>query len=128
MKVYLAGPMRGRPYFNFPEFAKATEMLRGLGHEVFSPAEADIARAGYDYSGMCPKGTHEEAKEAIGFTIRLALAEDINWICLRAEAIALLPGWTDSKGASAEYHVAEALGLEVIRLAKDNGGHYVVSP
>ncbi len=40
-KVYLAGPMRGLPLFNFPAFADAAAKLRAQGYDVFSPAERD---------------------------------------------------------------------------------------
>jgi hypothetical protein len=78
MKVYLAGPMRGYPEFNFPAFNLAAAKLRAAGYVV--------------------------------------LGEDMAWICAHAEAIALLPGWENSKGATAERATAIALGLKVIEL------------
>ncbi len=41
MNLYLAGPMRGIPGFNFPKFDEVAATLRFIGHTVFSPAEHD---------------------------------------------------------------------------------------
>lgn len=112
--------MRGIPLFNFPAFHAATKRLREQGHEVFSPAENDIAaHDGVDISAGNLTGDEEKAAREHGFDKRNALAEDTWWICQHAEAIALLPGWEDSMGAAAEAALARALGLLVILLPKD---------
>ena len=100
MKVYLAGPMRGYAEFNFPAFYAYAKKLRNEGHEVFSPAEKDNERHG----------------TAHGFNLREALAVDLEFICKHADAVALMPGWEKSKGATAEKSAADALGLELIYL------------
>ena len=41
------------------------------------------------------------------------LAADIYWLS-RCDAIHMLPGWKNSKGASIEYLVAKGLGLEIL--------------
>jgi len=116
MKVYLAGPMRGIPEFNFPAFFAAAEKLRAAGHTVFNPAERDNARHGTDVSKGNLAGCELQAAEQHGFSLREALADDLAFICLEADAIALLPGWENSKGVAAERATAIALGLQEIIL------------
>lgn len=111
MKLYLAGPMKGYPLFNFPAFHAAAAKLRALGHEVFSPAERDIERHGTDISAGNKAGDEAEATAKHGFDLRVALGDDLAWICSHAEGIALLRGWQHSKGAAAELATARALGL-----------------
>ena len=112
-KVYLAGPMRGIADFNFPAFKRAAADLRSQGYTVFNPAEADERRHGPGVGQNNPQGSVELAEAQHGFCLREALAHDLDWICTFADAIALLPGWQNSKGATAERAVAEALGLEI---------------
>ncbi len=110
MKVYLAGPMRGIPEFNFPAFHGGAARLREAGHEVFSPAERDIAKNG-DISKGNATGDNTQAEKEHGFNLREALKDDLEFICLEADGVVLLPGWENSKGAKAEIATAEALGL-----------------
>ena len=111
MRVYLAGPMRGIPEFNYPAFRGATSKLRAAGHEVFSPVEHDEKMHGTDISN--PTGSHEQAAAEHGFNLCEALCADLTYICLHAEAVVLLPGWENSKGATAERATALALGKPV---------------
>jgi hypothetical protein len=107
MKIYLAGPMRKQPSFNFPAFHSAAAALRQKGHEVFNPAEAD-ENNGFDPTGM----TGHEDLSHLGFDLRAALGADLAYICKHAEAIVVLPGWENSSGATAEVATAKALGLK----------------
>jgi hypothetical protein len=114
MKLYLAGPMRGIPLFNFPAFHYAAADLRALGHEVFNPAEHDNEKHGTDISAGNLTGDETKAAAEHGFNLREALHADLTYICQEAEGIVMLPGWEKSKGATAERAVAIALGLKVI--------------
>lgn len=118
MKVYLAGPMRGIPFFNFPAFNEAAAKLREQGHTVFNPAQRDTEMHGEQLSQSNPTGDEVLAANHHGFSLREALRDDTNFICMEADAIALLPGWEKSKGARAEKALAQALGLKVMYLAK----------
>ena len=83
---------------------------------MFSPAERDIAHHGKDISQGNDDGCEVKAAAEHGFNLREALRDDLVWICLEADAIALLRGWRFSKGARAEHAAAVALGLQVIEL------------
>lgn len=108
-KVYLAGPMRGIPHFNFPAFHAAAAMLRAQGYTVFNPAERDIARhGGVDITNAT--GSEVQAQKDHGFSLRDALRDDTQFICLEADEIAMLPGWENSSGARAEHALSLALG------------------
>lgn len=109
--------MRGYPNFNFPAFDSAAQFLRDAGHFVFSPAERDKERhGGVDIGANNPTGSEELAKQQHGFSLREALRDDCIFICMEAEAIAMLPGWEKSKGAVAEHALSVALGHKVIIL------------
>lgn len=95
MKIYLAGPMRGRPDDNRVAFAEARERLRSLGHKVLCPHE--IERATYP---------------GISGNIRHSIKSDL--LCIEhADAVALLPGWEGSCGATLELAYAQFLALPV---------------
>ena len=117
MKIYLAGPMRGIPDFNFPAFKQGAAYLRKQGHEVFNPAERDEDDFG---KTIQKKGDEHAFAESVGLTTqelrRRVFFFDAEYITKYADAIALLPGWEGSKGAKAEKALAEALGLDVIHL------------
>lgn len=90
--VYLSGPMTGIPAFNRPLFHEVAERLRRLGFAVINPAKF----FGDDVS--LPWSTYMRASvEAL----------------LRADLVATLPDWQNSRGAKLEVAVAEALGIPV---------------
>lgn len=89
MLVYLSGPMTGYDDDNFPAFNAAAAVLRSYGHVVLNPAET---------------GGGTKALTRTQF-----LYIDVGYV-QAAEAIVMLPGWEDSKGALLELHIAHALG------------------
>ena len=114
MKIYLSGPMRGVPYFNFPQFIRVARDLRSMGHEVFCPAESDLEAYGPEVCNS-PTGNLEDIKH-ITFSLREALLRDCEYICKTADAVAMLPGWENSKGATAERALAIALGHQIMEI------------
>lgn len=92
MKVYIAGPMRGIPDFNYPAFNEAAADLRGQGFEVVNPAEL--------FDGDSSRPAEEYLKQDIADLVT-------------CDEVAVLPGWQESAGARVEVQVARALGLDV---------------
>lgn len=101
--IYIAGPMRGLPQFNFPAFDEAAARGRGLGHAIISPAEIDREQEG---------GATQTIEQADAL-VKTYARRDTECL-LRCTAIAMLPGWEKSKGATAEYHFARWIGLELL--------------
>lgn len=105
MKIYIAGPMTGLPDWNFPAFFGAEKELLSLGYKVVNPAHSDGA-------------TVQEALESAGNpespnnTWRWYMRRDLPHV-LEVDALCVLPGWRNSKGASLEVHVAKAIGLPI---------------
>ena len=95
MRLYLSGPMSGYPQENRPTFATAAAWLRQRGHDVVSPAEIVPTDAG---------ATWEDC-------LRMDIAALIT-----CEAIVLMRGWPQSKGARLELSEALALGMHVFAL------------
>lgn len=115
--LYLAGPMSGIPKFNYPAFQEAAGVLRTRGFSVRNPAEMDspeVQRA----SMKCETGTFAELYEKIGepehqCTWGDFLSEDVKLIADEVDAVALLPGWENSRGARLEAFVAYSVQKEV---------------
>jgi hypothetical protein len=128
LKIYLAGPMRGLPEFNFPAFDRAAAELRKYSHEVFNPADRDRV-AGFSTEGL----TGNEDLAELGFSLRDALAADTEYIAKHANAVALLPNWERSPGVAAEIALAHALGLPVAKwddiiVSAGSGHSYDIRP
>jgi hypothetical protein len=94
MKVYIAGKMTGLPDNGHGAFAAAAATLRGLGFHVESPHE----------------NTPPECGTWLGW-MRKSIPQ-----LLSADAVVLLPNWTDSRGARAEKNLAQDLGLPIYTL------------
>lgn len=127
MKVYLSGPMRGYENFNFPAFDAAAAFLRSQGHEVFNPAEKDRDHDPTGISWKSKTGDITAAEKTGVFDRRVAIRADLDYIIDHADAIALLPGWNESKGANAELWLARFLDLEEWHLSPYEIGSHVVN-
>jgi len=118
LRVYIAGPMRGKPLYNFSAFDEAKKQAIALGYDVISPADLDRA-AGIDpikYPEMVE--TYESNFASIRTIVQRDLSVLLSFKAEDGDAIALLPGWRHSIGASAEYAVAKWLGLKILDAGK----------
>lgn len=114
MKVYIAGPMTGRPQFNYPAFIRAADVLRTAGFDVVSPAELDDP-ADREAALRSPDGDplYYDGPNSWGDF----LARDVKLLADDGiVAVVVLPGWDKSKGARLETFVAFLSGLPVVRM------------
>jgi hypothetical protein len=110
MKVYIAGPMRGLPGWNFEAFDRAERKWRSLGHHVFSPVSI-LRGMGYAWGDSAP--VEPDGRDGQGTDhLKHVIQSDISCI-FHSDAIALLPGWESSRGATVELALAQFLGLPV---------------
>lgn len=91
-RIYIAGPMTGKPDLNFPLFHREAARLRAEGWQVVNPAEINPDPG----AGWLP-----------------CMRADIKQL-VDCEAILMLPGWEWSRGASLEHHIAQRLEMRVI--------------
>lgn len=92
--------MRGIPEYNFPAFYEAAEQLRSRGHVVWSPAENDVEKDGFNPA--------TDTAQPMLHYMKRDLPEVLN-----ADAVVVLPGWEQSEGAKLETHVAKMCGIPV---------------
>lgn len=95
LTLYLAGPMTGLPDNNYPAFHEAAAQLRSAGYRVLNPAEN-------------PKPNYNPTWLD---WMRLSLKQ-----IAEADGMALLDGWTGSRGALLECSLAMGLGMETFSL------------
>lgn len=99
-RIYIAGPMRGRPAFNYPKFNEAEKYLTTAGWLVENPARISEKF-----------GTPEQINESPSLLARVVKYElDVVRSC---DAIFLLPGWEKSEGARMELVYAIKTGQDV---------------
>ena len=97
--IYIAGPMTGLKDYNAEAFDKAERMLE-KDWLVYNPARTQQSIA-------IQSGKVEPTIE----NIKKCFRADMDIICCDVDAIYMLKGWESSKGATAEYYLAIALGL-----------------
>ena len=100
--VYIAGPMRGKPHFNYPAFMRAEKQLRALGYEVINPATMGDAYGTPEQLNADPK------------LLRKLMDAELREIA-KCNAIYLLRGWEKSVGARAELAMALAFDTAIMQ-------------
>ena len=86
--LYIAGPMTGLPDRNYPAFHGAEKVLLKAGFQVENPAH-NTGEKWTDY-------------------LRASVVQ-----IARCDGVALLPGWSESRGACVEVRLAVSLELRI---------------
>lgn len=107
MKVYISGPMRGKPDFNYGAFNEVEAAIRET-RSVFPP-DVEVMNPARNFGGDQTRDTTEY------------LTVDLSQV-LAADAVVLLPDWRNSEGAKLEVRVAVATGKRFYESQKINVG------
>lgn len=95
--------MSGIPQFNYPAFLDAAKALREEGYEVHCPAEMDTPEV--QAAALASTTGNLSDLASTGETWGDMLAADVKLIADGVDAIVLLPGWENSRGARLEAFV-----------------------
>lgn len=112
MIAYLAGPMTGYPQFNFPAFELAAQRLRESGTEVISPAELDDERTRHAAANS-PDGDLAAFELVTDEAWGTLIGRDVALVADKVDAVVVLPGWEESRGAKIEVFTAMMCGKAV---------------
>jgi len=112
--IYIAGPMRGKPNWNYEAFDKAEKMMSELGWDVVNPATLD--ENSKDTQGLhCEPDDFDPDGDSYHRDVnRKIMRRDLDVICDRCDAIYMLEGWQMSQGACAEFYLSCSLGLDIM--------------
>ncbi len=111
-KVFIAGPMGGKPCFGHPEFDRVANALSPYC-EVANPAEHDRILYPDIASWDCYAEGGMAELNKMGFDIEVVKRWCFEQILL-SDVLVFLPGSDESTGAKAEIAVAEGIGIPVI--------------
>ncbi len=99
--IYIAGPMNGHPDWNYDSFHQAEKEILQQGYRVVNPAR------------LCPiDGLEKDQSKGQNGRFSTAMRTCLK-VMLNCSAVALLPGWEKSRGATLERYIADHLYIPV---------------
>lgn len=128
MRIYISGPMTGKPRLNRHAFDAAAARLREQGHFVINPHRVseqfgtaeELVASFAEYYRMLDLDAnfldHTPASQTVERTRIARAVFDTYLVAVRScDAIYLLRGWENSRGARMELAEALAHGLEIMQ-------------
>jgi len=107
---YISGQMRGRKLYGFDAFKAVEDLLLARGYCVWNPHQMDLI-AGFDVHKL--PADHDWNSYPPGFDVK-ACHDRCYGAVQQCDAIYMLKGWRDSKGATAEHALAQWMGKRVV--------------
>lgn len=109
-RIYIAGPINGRPDCNRAAFAAAADHLRAAGHEPVNPLDLGPHR----HEGSCPTSYASQLGHSAACYLRVGCAA-----LLTCDEVYLLDGSETSVGATREVELAGWVGIPVTAQAAE---------
>ena len=111
--IYIAGPMRGKPNWNYDAFNKAEAILTEKGWNVVNPATLDTNYQETAELNTTPNDFDPDNDAKHRSINRRIMKRDCDAICDECDAIFMLKGWQNSQGACAEFYLSCSIGLDI---------------
>ena len=109
-RLYLAGPVYGKPDSNREAFHAAEVLWQGMQYEVVNPLYVPPD----EHEGPCSRRTYDGGQSDGGpnHDASCYMRTDL-YALMTCQAVYMLDGWENSRGARTEWAVATALGLTI---------------
>ena len=112
--IYIAGPMRGKPNWNYEAFDRAEKLMSKMGWNVINPATLDENSRETQDLECKPKDFDPDTNSVHRDANRKIMKRDLDAICDSCDAIYMLEGWQMSQGACAEFYLSCSLGITIL--------------
>ncbi len=107
-KVYLSGPITGKPNLNIEEFEKYEQKFKNLNYEVVNPHKL-FTKEKIDEMNLKLENKEITFEEFHAYFMRRDIKEMMD-----CDFVALLKGYENSKGANIEVYIARNINMPIV--------------
>ena len=108
LRVFISGPISGKPGLNQQAFAHEERLLKEAGHSTFNPFSITRLSDETLYAWECVYGLEKAHKIEWQHYMRICIGQIP--LC---DEMRMLPHWQNSHGSRLEHQIARELGLKI---------------